>query len=71
MLLTGQLIYLDGTLVPPERATVSVYDHGLLYGDGIHEGMRAYHGAVFQLRPPPAAAALLRAVPASRPRPRP
>ncbi|MGH3874050.1 MAG: branched-chain-amino-acid transaminase [Pseudonocardiaceae bacterium] len=49
--MADQLIYLDGTLVPPEQATVSVYDHGLLYGDGIYEGMRAYHGAVFQLRP--------------------
>lgn len=46
-----QLIYVDGDLVPPEQAVVSVYDHGLLYGDGIYEGMRAYQGAVFQLRP--------------------
>lgn len=45
----GQLIYLDGELVDRDRATVSVYDHGLLYGDGVFEGIRAYHGRVFRL----------------------
>lgn len=49
--MTDQLIYVNGALVPPEQAVVSVYDHGLLYGDGIYEGMRAYQGAVFQLHP--------------------
>ena len=44
-----QLIYLDGQLVPPEEAKVSVFDHGLLYGDGVFEGIRAYNGRVFRL----------------------
>ena len=34
------LIWLDGQLVPREQATVSVFDHGLLYGDGVFEGIR-------------------------------
>ncbi len=45
----AQLIYLNGELVERERAVVSVYDHGLLYGDGVFEGIRAYHGRVFRL----------------------
>ncbi len=43
------LIYLDGELVPEEEAKVSVFDHGLLYGDGVFEGIRAYNGRVFRL----------------------
>jgi branched-chain amino acid aminotransferase len=42
-------IYMNGELVPKEEAKVSVYDHGLLYGDGVFEGIRAYHGKVFRL----------------------
>ena len=42
-------IYINGKLVPPEAATVSVYDHGLLYGDGVFEGLRSYGGKVFRL----------------------
>lgn len=42
-------IYLDGKLVPEEEATISVFDHGLLYGDGVFEGIRAYNGYVFKL----------------------
>jgi len=42
-------IYLDGKLVDREKAVVSVFDHGLLYGDGVFEGIRAYHGRVFKL----------------------
>ena len=42
-------IYLNGKLVPPEQATVSVFDHGLLYGDGVFEGLRSYAGKVFRL----------------------
>ena len=42
-------IYLDGELVPQEEAKVSVFDHGLLYGDGVFEGIRAYSGRVFRL----------------------
>jgi branched-chain amino acid aminotransferase len=44
------LIHLDGRLVPSEQATVSVFDHGFLYGDGVFEGIRCYGGNVFRLR---------------------
>ncbi len=40
-------IYLAGKLVPQEQAVVSVFDHGLLYGDGVFEGIRVYGGKVF------------------------
>ena len=43
-------IYLNGKLVPEAEATVSVFDHGLLYGDGVFEGIRAYNGRVFLLQ---------------------
>ena len=43
-------IYLNGKLVPESEATVSVFDHGLLYGDGVFEGIRCYNGRVFLLR---------------------
>ncbi|MDG6953910.1 MAG: branched-chain-amino-acid transaminase [Nitrososphaerota archaeon] len=43
------LVYLDGRFVEKSKATVSVFDHGLLYGDGIFEGIRAYNGSVFRL----------------------
>jgi len=43
-------VWVDGTLVPRSRATVSVYDHGFLYGDGCFEGIRAYNGRIFKLR---------------------
>lgn len=42
-------IWLDGKLVPSAEARVSVYDHGLLYGDGVFEGLRGYGGRVFKL----------------------
>ncbi len=42
-------IYLDGKLVPESAAKISVFDHGLLYGDGIFEGIRFYNGRVFRL----------------------
>ncbi|MFZ3171794.1 MAG: branched-chain-amino-acid transaminase [Carboxydocellales bacterium] len=45
----GLLIYLDGEYVDESQAKVSVFDHGLLYGDGVFEGIRAYHGRVFKL----------------------
>ncbi len=45
----GLLIYLDGELVPEDQARISVFDHGLLYGDGIFEGIRAYNARVFRL----------------------
>jgi branched-chain amino acid aminotransferase len=43
------LIYLDGSYVPQENAKVSVLDHGLLYGDGVFEGIRLYDNCVFKL----------------------
>ncbi len=43
-------VYVAGKLVPAEQASVSVFDHGLLYGDGIFEGIRVYGGRVFLLR---------------------
>jgi branched-chain amino acid aminotransferase len=42
-------IYIDGKYYDQHKATVSVFDHGLLYGDGVFEGIRAYHGRVFKL----------------------
>ncbi len=42
-------IYLDGQLVSKEDAKISVFDHGLLYGDGVFEGIRIYHGRIFRL----------------------
>src|SRR5437867_1683611 len=43
-------VYLDGKFCDQNDAKVSVFDHGLLYGDGIFEGIRAYHGRVFKLK---------------------
>ena len=43
-------VWLDGKLVEQQDAKVSVYDHGLLYGDGCFEGIRAYGGRVLKLR---------------------
>src|SRR5947207_15242947 len=43
-------VYLDGKFCDEKDAKVSVFDHGLLYGDGIFEGIRAYHGRVFKLK---------------------
>ena len=42
-------IYINGEFFAPENAKISVYDHGLLYGDGVFEGMRSYGGKVFRL----------------------
>jgi len=42
-------IYFSGKLVPEKDARVSVFDHGLLYGDGVFEGIRTYNGRVFML----------------------
>ncbi|MFO0963481.1 MAG: branched-chain-amino-acid transaminase [Phycisphaerales bacterium] len=42
-------IWLDGRLVDPSQAMVSVYDHGLLYGDGCFEGLRGYAGRIFKM----------------------
>ncbi|MCI0364588.1 MAG: branched-chain-amino-acid transaminase [Phycisphaerales bacterium] len=43
-------VWIDGKLVDKEQAKVSVYDHGLLYGDGCFEGIRAYNGRILKLR---------------------
>jgi branched-chain amino acid aminotransferase len=45
-----QWIFLDGEYVQKQDAKVSVFDHGLLYGDGCFEGIRAYKGEVFKLK---------------------
>jgi hypothetical protein len=43
-------IYIDGKYFSEREAKISVFDHGLLYGDGIFEGIRAYNGRVFKLK---------------------
>jgi branched-chain amino acid aminotransferase len=43
-------IYIDGKYYSKEDANISVFDHGLLYGDGIFEGIRVYNGKVFRLK---------------------
>lgn len=43
-------VYIDGEYYPKSNARISVYDHGLLYGDGVFEGIRAYDGVVFKLK---------------------
>ena len=47
--LNGMQIYIDGRYYEKGEAKVSVFDHGLLYGDGVFEGIRAYNGRVFRL----------------------
>jgi len=42
-------VYINGAFVPKDKAVISVFDHGLLYGDGIFEGIRCYNGRVFAL----------------------
>ena len=42
-------VHINGKLYDKEDAKISVYDHGLLYGDGVFEGMRSYGGRVFRL----------------------
>ena len=44
------IVYLDGKWLKKEEAFVSVFDHGLLYGDGVFEGIRAYGGKIFRLQ---------------------
>lgn len=45
----GLKVYINGELFEKDEAKISVLDHGLLYGDGVFEGIRAYNGNVFQL----------------------
>ena len=64
-------VYIDGKYYDPRNAKISVFDHGLLYGDGIFEGIRAYNGRVFRLKEHIdrlfcSAKALLLAIPMSR-----
>jgi branched-chain amino acid aminotransferase len=42
-------VWLNGSLVPQSEAKISVFDHGLLYGDGVFEGIRVYNGRIFKL----------------------
>jgi len=44
------IVYIDGKYYRKSEAKISVYDHGLLYGDGVFEGIRAYNGIVFKLK---------------------
>lgn len=46
----SQQIYINGEYFSKDDAKISVYDHGLLYGDGVFEGMRIYSGKVFRLQ---------------------
>ena len=48
-ILPDGLVYVNGAFRPAAEAAVSVFDHGLLYGDGVFEGIRAYNGRVFKL----------------------
>ena len=43
------IAYVDGIWSPSDDATISVLDHGLLYGDGVFEGVRIYGGKIFRL----------------------
>src|SRR3989304_1842758 len=43
------VVYVDGKFLPQSEAKVAVFDHGLLYGDGVFEGIRAYNRRVFRL----------------------
>lgn len=43
-------VYVDGQLLERSQAKISVLDHGLLYGDGVFEGIRSYDGSIFKLR---------------------
>ncbi len=44
------VVYIDGEYYPKSQAKISVFDHGLLYGDGVFEGIREYNGIVFKLK---------------------
>ena len=46
----GLKVYLNGKLIDQSEAKISVYDHGLLYGDGVFEGIRSYDGLIFKLK---------------------
>ena len=44
------IVYIDGAYCPKSQAKISVFDHGLLYGDGVFEGIREYNGVIFKLK---------------------
>lgn len=44
------MVYVDGEMYPKSEAKISVFDHGLLYGDGIFEGIRVYSGRIFRFK---------------------
>src|SRR5688572_20980535 len=44
----GLQVWIDGKLFDKNDAKISVYDHGLLYGDGVFEGIRVYSGKIFE-----------------------
>jgi len=44
-----EYVYLNDALIPKDRAAISIYDHGFLYGDGVFEGIRVYNGRIFRL----------------------
>lgn len=46
----GRKVYLNGKFVDSDKAKISVFDHGLLYGDGVFEGIRSYDRLIFRLR---------------------
>jgi len=48
--LSEQLIYVNGQFVEKDKAVISIYDHGFLYGDGVFEGIRVYEGNVYKLK---------------------
>ena len=48
--MTNSKVYISGKLYDKADAKISVFDHGLLYGDGVFEGIRIYHGKVFKLK---------------------
>jgi len=45
-----EFVYINGEFVPKENAKISVWDHGLLYGDGVYEAIRVYEGNIFKLK---------------------
>jgi len=49
-LMNEPVVYIDGKFRPKSMAKISVFDHGLLYGDGVFEGIRVYNGLIFKLR---------------------
>ncbi|MCX6366594.1 MAG: branched-chain amino acid aminotransferase, partial [Armatimonadetes bacterium] len=40
----AEFVYVNGEFIPKEQATISLFDHGYLYGDGLFEGVRVYDG---------------------------